>query len=144
MEAVVAYTLAQPGNERVQSVNALVGETNDGGLNDIRGQHVTRDHVACGHRGGARAVRSRKAASVPAPERGAFGWKGGIGTASRVLPGRYGGYTLGVLVQTNFGGVLTMAGVPVGQELGRDGICPLAWIRDPDAGADSPTRTAPA
>jgi D-aminopeptidase len=118
MEAAVAYTLAQPGNERVQSVNALVGETNDGGLNDIRGLHVTRDHV----------LAAIKAAAMGPVEEGSvgagtgtrcFGWKGGIGTASRVLPSRFGGYILGVLVQTNFGGVLTIAGAPVGQALGQ-------------------------
>lgn len=118
VEAVVAYTLEQPGNEAVRSVNALVGETNDGGLNDIRGHHVTREHVL-------EAVRS--AATGPVAEGGvgagtgceAFGWKGGIGTASRRLPARLGGHTLGVLVQANYGGVLTIAGAPVGLELDR-------------------------
>ncbi len=118
IEAVVRYTIAQPGNERVQSVNALVGETNDGGLNDIRGLHVTRDHVIA-------AINAAAAGAVAEGSVGAgtgtqcYGWKGGIGTSSRVLPARYGGYTLGVLVQTNFGGVLTMGGAPVGKELGR-------------------------
>ncbi len=114
VEAVVRYTLAQPGNERVQSVNALVGETNDGGLNDIRGLHVTRDHVMA-------AINAAATGAIAEGSVGAgtgtqcYGWKGGIGTSSRVLPARYGGYTLGVLVQTNFGGVLTMGGAPVGQ-----------------------------
>jgi D-aminopeptidase len=118
MEGAVAFTLAQEGNGRVQSVNALVGETNDGGLNDIRGRHVSREH-ALG------AIRSATGGVVEEGSVGAgtgtrcFGWKGGIGTASRVLPTRYGGYTLGVLVQTNFGGVLSVAGAPVGRELGR-------------------------
>jgi D-aminopeptidase len=123
IEGVVAYTLAQPGNERVQSVNALVGETNDGGLNDIRGMHVTRDDVIA-------AIRSAHDGPVEEGSIGAgtgtqcFGWKGGIGTASRVLPQQYGGYTLGVIVQTNFGGVLTIAGAPVGKELGRYSYAP--------------------
>ncbi len=118
VEAVVAYTLSQPGNERVRSVNALVGETNDGGLNDIRGLHVTREHVL-------HAIRSATDGPVAEGSVGAgtgtqaFGWKGGIGTASRQLPTRYGGYRLGVLAQTNFGGILTMGGAPVGKKLGR-------------------------
>jgi D-aminopeptidase len=118
IEAVVAYTMAQQGNGDVRSVNALVGETNDGGLNDIRGLHVTRQHVLA-------AITGASDGPVAEGTVGAgtgtvcFGWKGGIGTASRVLPARYGGYALGVLVQTNFGGVLAIVGVPVGQELGR-------------------------
>ena len=112
MEAVIAYTLALPGNEKVMSVNALVGETNDGRLNDIRGMHVRREHVL-------EAIRGAKGGPVPEGSVGAgtgtmcFGWKGGIGTSSRVARG----YTVGVLVQTNFGGVLTMDGAPVGREL---------------------------
>jgi D-aminopeptidase len=123
VEGVVAYTLAQSGNEQVRSVNALVGETNDGGLNDIRGFHVTREHVAS-------AIRTATDGPVKEGTVGAgtgtqcYGWKGGIGTASRVLPQRYGGYTLGVLVQTNFGGILTMGGAPVGKELGRYSYAP--------------------
>ena len=135
VDAVVRYTLAQPGNERVQSVNAVVGETNDGGLNDIRGLHVTRDHVLA-------AIRARPAGRWPKGSVGAgtgtqcFGWKGGIGTSSRVLPARYGGYTLGVLVQTNFGGVLTMGGAPVGKELGRYAFTPPR-TGTPDAGGQT-------
>ena len=123
VEAVVRYTLAQPGNERVQSVNAVVGETNDGELNDIRGLHVTADDVVG-------AIRAASGGPVEEGSVGAgtgtrcFGWKGGIGTSSRVLPARYGGYALGVLVQTNFGGVLTMGGAPVGKELGRYAFAP--------------------
>jgi D-aminopeptidase len=123
IDAVVRHTLVQPGNEGVQSVNALVGETNDGGLNDIRGLHVTSDHVIA-------AIKRASAGPVEEGTVGAgtgtqcFGWKGGIGTASRLLPARYGGYALGVLVQTNFGGVLTMAGAPVGRELGRYAFAP--------------------
>jgi D-aminopeptidase len=118
MDAVVGFTLAQDGNGEVRSVNALVGETNDGGLNDIRARALTREHVLS-------AIRSAAAGPVAEGSVGAgtgtqaFGWKGGIGTASRALPARYGGYTLGVLVQSNFGGVLTIDGVPAGRELGR-------------------------
>jgi D-aminopeptidase len=133
MDAVVAYTLEQEGNGEVQSVNALVGETNDGGLNDIRGRHVTREHVLA-------AIRAATNGPVEEGSVGAgtgtrcYGWKGGIGTASRLLPERYGGYTLGVLVQTNFGGVLTISGAPVGRELGRYSYAP-----QPSGGAaDSP------
>jgi len=130
VEAVVAWTLAQPGNDGVRSVNALVGETNDGGLNDIRGQHVTAADVVAAIRaatGGAVAEGSVGAGTGTQ----AFGWKGGIGTASRRLPAQYGGYTLGVLVQSNFGGVLTIDGVPVGRELGR-------YAFQPRGGGDSP------
>jgi len=113
MDAVVRYTLAQPGNEQVRSVNALVGETNDGGLNDIRGLHVTTAHVL-----GAISRASEGAVEEGSVGAGtgtvAFGWKGGIGTSSRVLPS---GFTVGVLVQTNFGGNLTIAGTPVYQLL---------------------------
>ncbi|MGE0041417.1 MAG: P1 family peptidase [Vicinamibacterales bacterium] len=118
VEGLVAWTLARPGHEGVRSVNALVGETNDGGLNDIRGLHVRPAHVA-------QAIAAATAGPVAEGSVGAgtgtraFGWKGGIGTASRRLPEAMGGYTLGVLVQTNFGGVLTMGGAPVGRELGR-------------------------
>lgn len=117
-DAILDYTLALPGNEDVQSVNPLVGETNDGFLNDIRGRHVTRDDVL-------NAIKTAKGGAIEEGSVGAgtgtvaFGFKGGIGTSSRKLPESLGGYTVGVLVQTNFGGVLTMAGAPVGQELGR-------------------------
>jgi len=117
-DAVLDYVLAQRGNEDVQSVNPLVGETNDGYLNDIRGRHITRDDVL-------NSIRNAKAGPVEEGAVGAgtgtvaFGFKGGIGTSSRKLPASLGGYTVGVLVQTNFGGVLTIAGAPVGQELGR-------------------------
>ncbi len=123
VEAVVAYTLAQEGNAGVTSVNALVGETNDGGLNAIRSLPVTREDVTA-------AIAAARDGAVPEGSVGAgtgtqcLGWKGGIGTSSRVLPARYGGYTLGVLVQTNFGGVLTMGGAPVGKELGRYAYAP--------------------
>lgn len=116
MNAVVSYTLSQKGNENVQSVNAVVGETNDGFLNDIRGRHVTETDVL-------NAIITASPGMVTEGNVGAgtgtvcFGFKGGIGTASRVLPKKLGGYTVGVLVQTNFGGVLSIDGVPVGEEL---------------------------
>ena len=118
MEGVVAYTLSQEGNANVRSVNALVGETNDGGLNDIRGLHVTREDVVAAIRGARDGAVSEGSVGAGTGTQ-CYGWKGGIGTASRKLPERYGGYVLGVLVQTNFGGVLTIAGAPVGKELGR-------------------------
>jgi D-aminopeptidase len=117
-DALIDYLLALPGNQDVRSVNPIVGETNDGRLSDGRGRHVSRDDVLS-------AIHSAKGGSVEEGSVGAgtgtvsFGFKGGIGTSSRRLPPVLGGYTLGVLVQTNFGGVLTIAGAPVGQELGR-------------------------
>jgi len=116
IEALVEYTLTMKGNESVQSVNAVVGETNDGYLNDIRGRHVNQQHVLD-------AITSAKGVMVEEGNVGAgtgtvcFGFKGGIGTSSRILPEKSGGYTVGVLVQTNFGGVLQIDGVPVGEEL---------------------------
>jgi D-aminopeptidase len=112
------YMLALPGNEDVQSINPLVGETNDGYLNDIRGRYITRDDVFA-------AIKGAKTGTVDEGSVGAgtgtvaFGFKGGIGTASRKLPARLGGFTVGVLVQTNFGGVLKINGAPVGEELDR-------------------------
>jgi D-aminopeptidase len=117
-DAVLDYMLALPGNERVMSVNPLVAETNDGFLNDIRGRHITRDDVLA-------AIRNAKGGMVEEGSVGAgagtvaFGFKGGIGTSSRKLPANLGGFTVGVLVQTNFGGVLTINGAPVGVELNR-------------------------
>ena len=114
----ITYTLSQKGNENVASVNVIVGETNDGYLNDIQGRHVTESDVLY-------AIHDAKPGLVAQGDVGAgtgtvcFGFKGGIGTASRVLPKASGGYTVGVLVQTNFGGVLEIAGVPVGRELGK-------------------------
>lgn len=116
VDAVVEYTLNQKGNENVQSVNAVVGETNDGYLNDIRGRHVKKEHVL-------NAINSAQSGKVVEGNVGAgtgticFASKDGIGTASRVLPVQSGGYTVGVIVQTNFGGVLQIDGVPVGEEL---------------------------
>lgn len=117
-DALLDYMLALPGNETVRSINAVVGETNDGFLNDIRGRHVGREEVFA-------AIRAARGGEIEEGSVGAgtgtvaFGFKGGIGTASRVLPASRGGYTVGVLVQTNFGGVLTINGAPVGRELGR-------------------------
>ncbi len=116
--ALLDYVLALPGNEQVRSVNPVVGETNDGYLNDIRGQHVQKSDVL-------EALRKAHGGPVEEGVTGAgtgtvcFGFKGGIGTASRVVPEAYGGYTVGVLVQTNFGGNLRVAGVPVGELLGK-------------------------
>ena len=112
------YMLSLPGNEDVQSVNPAVGETNDGYLNDIRGRHISRDDVLS-------ALKNAKDGPVPEGSIGAgtgtvaFGFKGGIGTSSRKLPDKLGGYTVGILVQTNFGGVLTINGAPVGRELNK-------------------------
>lgn len=117
-EAVIDWTLAQKGNEEVRSVNPVVGETNDGILNNIRKMAVTKNHVI-------RAVENASSGPVAEGCVGAgtgtvcFGWKGGIGTSSRVLPEKLGGYTVGALAQTNFGGILQMDGIPVGKELGQ-------------------------
>jgi D-aminopeptidase len=122
-EALIDYTLGLPGNETVASVNPVVGETNDGWLNDIRGRHVTKAHVL-------EAVRSASEGPVAEGVVGAgtgttcFGYKGGIGTSSRRLPENRGGYTVGVLVQTNFGGVLTIRGVPFDRK--EAGVAPPA------------------
>jgi D-aminopeptidase len=153
IEGVVQWTLVQAGNAGVRSVNALVGETNDGGLNDIRGMHVRPAHVA-------EAIRSARGGAVEEGSVGAgtgtraFGWKGGIGTASRRVPARFGGHTVGVLVQSNYGGVLTMGGAPVGRELGRydygpaaspgagDGSCMIVVATDAPLAARDLTRLA--
>jgi D-aminopeptidase len=117
-DALLDYVLALPGHEEVRSVNPVVAETNDGVLNDIRGRHVGRGHVLAALRG-ARDGPVEEGAVGAGTGTIAFGFKGGIGTSSRRLPARLGGYTVGVLVQSNFGGVLTIAGAPVGRELGR-------------------------
>jgi D-aminopeptidase len=117
-DALVVWSLRQQGNENVQSVNPVIGECNDGYLNDIRGRHVRADDVD-------QALQDAKPGAVAEGSVGAgvgtrcLGWKGGIGTASRKLPQSLGGYTAGALVQTNFDGLLTIAGAPVGRELGR-------------------------
>ncbi|HMY70548.1 MAG TPA: P1 family peptidase [Blastocatellia bacterium] len=117
-DALLDWMLALSGNEQVRSINLVVGETNDGFLNDIRGRHVGRDEVFA-------ALKFAKDGEVEEGSVGAgtgtvaFGFKGGIGTASRLLPQNLGGYTVGGLVQSNFGGVLTINGAPVGRELGK-------------------------
>ena len=117
-DALTEWMLAREGMEGVRSINPVVGETNDGGLNDIRSRPITPEHVRA-------ALESARTGPVEEGSVGAgtgtraFGWKGGIGTSSRVVPGELGGYTVGVLVQSNFGGILSIAGAPVGRELGR-------------------------
>ena len=117
-DALTEWMLAREGMEGVRSINPVVGETNDGGLNDIRARPITPEHVRA-------ALESARTGPVEEGSVGAgtgtraFGWKGGIGTSSRVVPDELGGYTVGVLVQSNFGGILTIAGAPVGRELGR-------------------------
>jgi D-aminopeptidase len=131
-DAMVDWLLERPGMQNVRSINPVIGETNDGALNDIRSRPITREHV----------VHALESAAAGAVEEGAvgagagtvaFGWKGGIGTASRVVPAGYGGYTVGVLVQSNYGGILTVGGAPVGRELGR-----YSFMRDVEqrGGAD--------
>ncbi len=152
VKALMEYTLQLEGNESVRSVNPVVGETNDGYLNDIRGMHVLETHV----------MQAIEAASDGAVIQGnvgagtgtvAFGFKGGIGTSSRLLPDDLGGYTVGVLVQTNFGGVLEVAGVPVGKELGKyylsdtlnqtpDGSCMIVVATDAPLNARNLKRLA--
>jgi D-aminopeptidase len=115
-DAVIDYVLGLKGNENVRSVNPVIGETNDGRLNDIRGRHVKKKDVI-------QAIKKAKSGAVEEGNTGAgtgticFGWKGGIGTASRKLPESAGGYSVGVLIQSNFGGVLQIDGVPIGEEL---------------------------
>lgn len=138
VNAVIGYTLEQKGNENVRSVNAVVGETNDGYLNDIRVRHINENHVL-------EAIENASSGAVAEGNVGAgtgtvcFGFKGGIGTSSRVLPQKSGGYTVGVLVQSNFGGVLQIAGVDVGKQLGHysdsfkyspDGSCMMVVMTD--------------
>lgn len=115
---VIEWTLRQPGNENVRSVNAIVGETNDGFLNDIRARRITPAHTIEAITAARERVVNEGAIGAGAGTV-AFDFKGGIGTSSRVLPKSLGGYTVGVLVQSNYGGVLTIAGVSVGVELGR-------------------------
>jgi D-aminopeptidase len=139
IEGAVRYSLDQKGNEDIGSVNAVVGETNDSYLNDIRGMHISAQEVI-------QTISSAKSGTVAEGNVGSgtgtvcFGWKGGIGTSSRKLPESLGGYTVGVLVQTNFGGNLQIAGVPVGEKLGKypfkdaleksDGSCMIVVATD--------------
>lgn len=151
LDALITYTLAQPGNENVGSVNAVVGETNDGGLNDIRSRFIKPEMVL-------KALEEAKGGSVEEGNVGAgtgtqiFGFKGGIGTSSRVLPKSLGGYTVGVLVQSNYGGVLQIGGVPVGEMLGQysfksalekaDGSCMMVVVTDAPVDARNLERIA--
>ena len=134
-DAMVDWMLRQPGMRQVESINPLVGETNDGGLNDIRSRPVTAEAVR-------RALESAAGGPVQEGSVGAgtgtvaFGWKGGIGTSSRKLPASLGGWTVGVLVQSNYGGVLQMGGAPVGIELGQYAF------KDAVAAADAPVGAA--
>ena len=138
VESLVRWTIAQPGNDNVRSVNALVGETNDGRLNDIRGLHVTREHIV-------KALADAKEGPVDEGAVGAgtgtiaFGWKGGIGTSSRIVSRDKDRWRVGVLVQSNYGGRLTIAGVPIWKELipprqpddvGAEGSCMIVVATD--------------
>lgn len=117
-DAMVDWLLSRPGMQNVQSINPVVGETNDGSLNAIRSRPIRPEHVR-------QALERAQSGPVDEGAVGAgagtvaFGFKGGIGTSSRVIPATLGGYTTGVLVQSNFGGVLQVLGAPVGKELGR-------------------------
>jgi D-aminopeptidase len=136
--ALITYTLSNPENQNVGSVNSVVGETNDGYLNDIRGRHVSEADVL-------NAIKNAKSGKVEEGNVGAgtgticFQYKGGIGTASRVISKAFGGYTVGVLVQTNFGGVFELNGVPIAKELDNyprsytydvDGSCMIIVMTD--------------
>jgi D-aminopeptidase len=138
-DALVEWLIARPDMQNVRSINPVVGETNDGSLNDIRARPITAAHVV-------QALETASAGPVAEGAVGAgagtvaFGWKGGIGTASRVLPASYGAYTVGVMVQSNYGGILTINGAPVGRELGRHAfmrdVPPPDGATDGDAAAD--------
>jgi D-aminopeptidase len=152
-DALIDYMLAIAGNADVRSINPLVGETNDGWLNDIRGRHITKEDVM-------QAILGATTGPVEEGSVGAgtgtvcLGFKGGIGTASRILPDNLGGYTVGVLVQTNFGGILEINGAPVGRELNNysfandlrypdgDGSCMIVVATDAPLSAASLKRLA--
>lgn len=151
-DAILDWTLAQPGNEAVVSVNPVVGETNDGILNDIRARALSAEMVLGAI---ARAAAGPVALGAVGAGTGtvAFGWKGGIGSSSRLLPPRLGGAALGVLVQANYGGVLQVDGVPVGQLLGQhylkdelggdaDGSAMIVLATDAPVGERNLTRLA--
>lgn len=148
--ALITYTLEHPENKEVRSVNSIVGETNDGWLNDIRGRHVKEKHVLD-------ALKNAKDGPVEEGNVGAgtgtvcFNYKGGIGTSSRVLPESQGGYTVGVLVQTNFGGIFELNGVPIAKELDNyprqytydvDGSCMIVVLTDAPLGSRNLERMA--
>ena len=151
-DALIDFTFTYEENGNVRSVNPVVGETNDGRLNDIRGRHVSKDHVFS-------AIKAAASGKVAEGSVGAgtgticFGFKGGIGTSSRKLPEKLGGYTVGVLVQSNFGGVLQIDGVPVGEELSQyafresieengDGSCMIVVATDAPLGSRNLKRLA--
>lgn len=149
-DALITYTLQQPENKNVRSVNSIVGETNDGYLNNIRGRHIKENHVL-------NAIKNAKIGNVKEGNVGAgtgtvcFGFKGGIGTSSRVIPKSKGGYTVGVLVQSNFGGVLEINGAPIAKELNSypykndmeaDGSCMIVVITDAPIGSRNLERMA--
>lgn len=134
-DAMVDWMLHRPGMEGVRSLNPVVGETNDGGLNDIRARPIEPEHVVAALEGASQGPVDEGAVGAGAGTV-AFGWKGGIGTSSRVLPEALGGYTVGVLVQSNFGGVLQMNGAPVGMELGQYAFSDQ--VRRPDGPAPDP------
>jgi len=151
-EGLITYTLNQEENSNVRSVNSVVGETNDSWLNDIQGRHVTEQHVL-------NAIGNAKDGVVKEGNVGAgtgtvcFGYKGGIGTSSRMLPKSLGGFTVGVLVQTNFGGVLEINGVPIAKELQKypfkdkilndaDGSCMIVVVTDAPLNARNLERLA--
>jgi D-aminopeptidase len=117
-DAMVAYLLAQPDMSDVYSINPVVGETNDGGLSDIRSRPITEADVRAALQNATEGAVAEGSVGAGAGTR-ALGWKGGIGTSSRKLPAKYGSYTVGVLVQSNYGGILTINGAPVGKALGR-------------------------
>ena len=139
IQATVNYTLNLKGNEKIGSVNAVVGETNDGYLNDIRGMHVAEEDVITAIKKATNGIVAEGNVGAGTGTR-AFGFKGGIGTASRKIPISLGGFTVGVLVQSNFGGVLTINGAPVGKELQKypfqnaiqksDGSCMMVVMTD--------------
>lgn len=152
IDGLITYTLQQPGNSNIESVNAVVGETNDGALNNIQARYITPDKVL-------QAIAAAKTGTVEQGSVGAgtgtvcFGFKGGIGTSSRVLPKSLGGYTVGVLVQSNYGGVLEIAGIQVGQLLKKysfkqnvmqdvDGSCMMVVITDAPVDARNLERIA--
>lgn len=134
-DALVEWMLEREGMGDVESLNAVVGETNDGNLNDIRSRPITAEHVRAALENAADGPVAEGSVGAGTGTR-AFGWKGGIGTSSRVLPESLGGYTLGVLVQTNFGGILTVAGAPVGRELGQFSF--REDLETPGAGGPAP------
>lgn len=153
IDALIDYTIQNPENKNVKSVNAVVGETNDGGLNDIRARILTKENML-------EAIKKAKIGTVEEGNVGAgagtmcLGFKGGIGTSSRILPKSKGGYTLGVLVQSNFGGVLQIGGNPIGQLLGNhkfrdiekeykeDGSCMMVVVTDAPLNAKNLKRLA--